>query len=194
MRRAGVIVSVLGLLACGGGASEEPEQEESQSAATDESVTSDDSDHAEAQDEPTDSSDDEEHTEAQDELAIDIEEYALGESTTARVAVEQRGVAHILIRYRGADRAPSSVTRSKEAAAALAHELAQRIEGGADFATVAAEASEDDANKDHGGEMGTLERGLLPRSLDEALFSMEVGEVRGPIETGLGFHILRRTE
>lgn len=194
MRQLRVIVWVLGLLACGGEPSEETEQDQPSAASEAETPTDGEGDEGEGGEEAEASEEAAVDDAQDDELAIDVEEYALEESTTARVAGERRGVAHILIRYRGADRAPSSVTRSKEEAEALARELAQRIEGGADFAAVAAEASEDDANKDHGGEMGTLERGLLPAPLDEALFSMEVGEVRGPIETALGFHLVRRTE
>lgn len=126
-------------------------------------------------------------------LYVESDELLLDEETRARVAPEQRGLAHILIRYRGAERA-EGVTRTKEAAEALSRQALERVQGDEDFGAVAAELSDDGANKDHGGVMGLLERGLLPEPIDDALFAMEVGEVRGPVESPLGYHILTRTE
>ena len=126
-------------------------------------------------------------------LAIEVEELTPDEETRERVAAETRGIAHILVRYRGAARAGSSVTRSQAEAEARAREALAQVEGDAEFAEVAAEMSDDEANREHGGSMGALEQGLLPGPLDTALFSMEVGDVR-LVETELGFHVVTRTE
>jgi len=42
-----------------------------------------------------------------------------------------------------------------------------------------------------GGFMGTFERGQLPRELEEVAFSLEPGRTSAPIETSLGYHVLR---
>ena len=143
---------------------------------------------------------DEEHAEhdthappGEGELYVESEELVLDDAVRARVAPEQRGLAHILIRYSGAERA-EGVTRAKDAAEALARQALERVEGGEEFGAVAAELSDDGANKEHGGVMGLLEAGLLPEPIDHALFGMEVGEVRGPVESPLGYHILTRTQ
>ena len=159
------------LIACGGNESPEDEESESTEEASDDSEGTND------------------ESEDQDETEEDEDE-----STTERVASATRGIAHILVRYRGASRASTEVTRSQTDAEARAREALQRVEGGEDFAAVAADMSDDVANKDHGGDMGRLEQGLLPPALDEALFAMDVGEVRGPIETRLGYHVIQRTE
>ena len=175
------------LIACGG--NESPEDEESESTEE----ASDDSEGTNDESEDQDETEEDEDTGDLD-LSVDIEEHVLDESTTERVASATRGIAHILVRYRGASRASTEVTRSQTDAEARAREALQRVEGGEDFAAVAADMSDDVANKDHGGDMGRLEQGLLPPALDEALFAMDVGEVRGPIETRLGYHVIQRTE
>jgi peptidyl-prolyl cis-trans isomerase C len=42
-----------------------------------------------------------------------------------------------------------------------------------------------------GGFMGTFERGQLPRELEEAAFALDPGQTSQPIETSLGYHVLR---
>ena len=45
-----------------------------------------------------------------------------------------------------------------------------------------------------GGEIGSVQRGQLHRSLEQALFRMEPGAVSGVIETEMGFHLLLMEE
>lgn len=180
------------LVACGGNESEESQEEETEESSEEESSEESEDNSEESEDEDEDL--DVEPNEDELDLSVDIEEHALNEETTDRVAADTRGIAHILIRYRGASRASSEITRSQADAQTRAQEALQRVNGGEDFSAVAADMSDDIANKDHGGEMGRLEQGLLPGPLDEALFAMDVDEVRGPIETELGFHVVKRTE
>jgi parvulin-like peptidyl-prolyl isomerase len=42
-----------------------------------------------------------------------------------------------------------------------------------------------------GGYMGTFERGQLPRELEEAAFALAAGRTSPPIETSLGYHVLK---
>jgi hypothetical protein len=44
---------------------------------------------------------------------------------------------------------------------------------------------------DAGGYMGTFERGQLPRELEEAAFALDPGRTSPPIETSLGYHVLK---
>jgi len=44
---------------------------------------------------------------------------------------------------------------------------------------------------DLGGFMGTFERGQLPRELEEAAFALPPGRTSPPIETTLGYHVLK---
>ena len=51
-----------------------------------------------------------------------------------------------------------------------------RLRNGEDFATVASELSEHEASRQQGGEQDWTPRGILEPVLDEALFSLEVGQ------------------
>lgn len=185
------VIAMSLLLAFGcGGEEESAESEESSEETSESDESSENEDGEEDEEEDLDVEPDEDEL----DLSVDIEEHALDEETTERVAAETRGIAHILVRYRGASRAPGEIRRSQTDAEARANEALTRVNGGEDFAAVAADMSDDLANKDHGGDMGRLEHGLLPDALDQALFAMEVGEVRGPIETPLGYHVIKRTE
>jgi len=42
-----------------------------------------------------------------------------------------------------------------------------------------------------GGSLGEFGRGQMVKEFDEACFEMEVGELRGPIKTQFGYHIIR---
>jgi hypothetical protein len=53
----------------------------------------------------------------------------------------------------------------------------QRLQNGEDFATVAKEASEHTASAEQGGEQDWTPRGVLEPALDEALFSLDIGQI-----------------
>jgi len=76
---------------------------------------------------------------------------------------------------------------TREEAEALLEELAD----GADFSTLAVIHSRDPSTRPAGGELGWFPRGLLTMpEVEQAAFSLQPGEVSGPIESALGFHIL----
>ena len=77
---------------------------------------------------------------------------------------------------------------ARERATALAREL----RAGADFGQVARERSEDAASALRGGDLAIFERGRRDALLRAAAFEARVGEVVGPVETPLGFHVLQR--
>ena len=65
---------------------------------------------------------------------------------------------------------------------------------GADFAALAKANSEDPGSRDSGGDLGWVERGAMVAPFEEALFAMQPGEVRGPVKTDFGFHVLQLRE
>lgn len=78
------------------------------------------------------------------------------------------------------------VAKRKEAEALLA-----RVKGGEDFAKLAREHSEDGGTRQEGGDLGFFGRDLLPKPIEEVVFAMQIGEVRGPVRADRGFHIIK---
>jgi peptidyl-prolyl cis-trans isomerase SurA len=78
------------------------------------------------------------------------------------------------------------VERERQAKALLA-----RAQGGEDFAKLAREYSEDAGTRAEGGDLGYIGRDILPKPLEELVFSMKVGDVRGPVRADRGFHIIK---
>lgn len=79
---------------------------------------------------------------------------------------------------------------------AAARERAERVvataRGGADFAQLAREHSDERASALRGGDFAIFERGPADTGLRAATFAARIGEIVGPLETPLGFHILQR--
>lgn len=80
------------------------------------------------------------------------------------------------------------------AAEKKAAELAEQAKGGADFAALAKEHSKDPGSAAQGGDLGWAERGMFVGPFEEALFSMTNGEVRGPVKTQFGYHVIKLEE
>jgi peptidyl-prolyl cis-trans isomerase D len=97
--------------------------------------------------------------------------------------VERRRVRHILFQ----------VTDPKEDAAvkAKAESILKRAEGGEDFAKLAKEFSQDTGSAGAGGDLGFSERKVWVAPFADAAFSMKEGEIRGPVKTQFGYHILK---
>ena len=69
--------------------------------------------------------------------------------------------------------------------------LSVRLVGGEDFATLAAQNSEDEATKLRGGDLGYFSATRMPPDFVEAATKLRPKEVSKPIRTRLGFHILK---
>ena len=121
-------------------------------------------------------------------------ESSFGFHVIKRDKVEQIGASHILISYKGAQRANATVSRTKEEALALATTvLAEARAEGADFGALAGKHS-DGPSAPKGGSLGFFGRGQMVGPFEDAAFGLDVGEVAGPVETPFGFHIILRTE
>lgn len=71
---------------------------------------------------------------------------------------------------------------------AEANALYLSLTSGADFVVSAAEKSKDEASAKNGGDMGWLERGLIPTVLADALFVNRKGIIK-PVESEAGWHV-----
>lgn len=124
------------------------------------------------------------------EAAIDVSEQALREYYEQvkenYESPERRKARHILITTEdGLDDA---------AAEKKAADLAAKAKAGGDFAQLAKDNSKDPGSAAQGGDLGWAQRGMFVGPFEEALFSMSAGEVRGPIKTQFGYHVIKLEE
>jgi peptidyl-prolyl cis-trans isomerase D len=84
--------------------------------------------------------------------------------------------------------------RTDEAARQRIGEAKRRLEGGADFAAVSTEFSDDAASKANGGDLGFFGAGRMVPEFDQAAFSAQPGKLVGPVKTSFGYHLLEVTD
>jgi len=107
---------------------------------------------------------------------------------------DEIAASHILISYKGAEKADEKITRTKDEAKALAEKvLKEAKKKDADFAKLA-EKHSDDPTKTKGGDLGTFKKGKRAAEFDAAAFKLKVNGISDVVETKLGFHIIKRTK
>lgn len=100
---------------------------------------------------------------------------------------EQVNAAHILISVK-ADGGANADALAK----ARAENLAARAKApGADFAKLANENTDDASGKTSGGKLPPFSHGQMVPEFEAAAFSMAPGEIRGPIKTQFGYHVIK---
>ncbi len=102
-----------------------------------------------------------------------IQQYQTPERVRAR---------HILLNTGGKDEA---------AVRKQAEELLAKIKGGADFAALAKQYSEDPGSKEKGGDLDFFPRGQMVPEFEMAAFSLQPGQVSDLVKTQYGFHIIK---
>ena len=129
-------------------------------------------------------------TRADAERAVKVDETALRdyyEKVKDRYeTAERRHARHILI--------PTEEGAAQGAAEKLASEVAAKAKSGSDFAALAKQYSKDPGSAEQGGDLGWAQRGMFVGPFEEALFAMQPGEIRGPVKSEFGYHIIKLEE
>jgi peptidyl-prolyl cis-trans isomerase D len=111
-----------------------------------------------------------------DEMIDDLYQAKVVEAASS----QSRHVAHILL-----EKQDDGSHLSKMAT------IQKKLKGGADFAALAQESSEDYITAEQGGDLGFTQKGDLPDALELALDNLSVGELSGVVESDAGVHILK---
>jgi len=113
----------------------------------------------------------------------DVQGYYERHMQAASVQVR---ASHIFLAIpEGAD---AAAAQEKEKQAQL---LLHRAQSGEDFSRLAREYSEDTATRAEGGDLGWFGKDILPKPIEEMVFSMKVDEIRGPVRADRGFHVIK---
>jgi parvulin-like peptidyl-prolyl isomerase len=129
-----------------------------------------------------------------EKIRLDRPSFVKNKENEEVILPDEVGASHILISYKGADRADSKVTRNKQAAKKEAQRIHDLIVNqGKDFAEMAKKHSNGPSGP-KGGDLGKFKFEVMAKAFSEAAFALEVGEVSEVVETGFGFHVIKRTE
>jgi peptidyl-prolyl cis-trans isomerase D len=93
---------------------------------------------------------------------------------------------HILLKTQGKPASEEAAIRAK------GESLLKQIKGGADFAKLAKENSEDPGSAANGGDLGDwITHGQMVPEFDKAIFALKVGETSDLVKTQYGYHIVQ---
>ena len=115
----------------------------------------------------------------------EVEDYYNANRATRFTTPKQAKVRYIMVTVD-----PSADAKQKEAARVRADRIVAEARAGKNFAELAKKES-GDPSKEKGGEIGWLNQGQLPEALDKQIFALAKGEISEPIETPVGFHIVK---
>lgn len=87
--------------------------------------------------------------------------------------------------------APSPSDSARDAVLAEANRIHGLAIEGEDFGELARRFSQDPGSKDNGGDLGWFRRGEMVESFENAAFNLAINEISPPVESPLGFHIIR---
>jgi peptidyl-prolyl cis-trans isomerase D len=104
---------------------------------------------------------------------------------------EKRSASHIQISV-AKDAKPADDAAAKAKAQAI---LAEVQKNPNDFAKIAKAQSQDPGSAEIGGDLGVVEKGLLPaKQIEDAVFSLKEGEVGNLVRSDFGYHIVKLTK
>ena len=102
---------------------------------------------------------------------------------------EKVHASHILIQVpKDADAATKAQARAK------IDDLLKQARGGADFADLAKNNSQDPGSAPNGGDLGFFEQGQMVGPFNDAAFAQQPGTISDVVETTFGFHIIKVIE
>jgi len=114
----------------------------------------------------------------------DIERY-YNDNIEQYTTPEQVRASHVLFRTEGKDEA---------AVKAKAEDVLKQARSGADFAALAKQYSDDEANAKNGGDLDFFGRGRMVPQFDQVAFAMEPGQISDLVKTEYGYHIIKLTD
>jgi len=100
---------------------------------------------------------------------------------------EKRQAKHILINI------DAATPEGEAAAMKTVEEVQAKLDAGETFEDLAKAYSKDPGSAQTGGDLGSFEQGMMVPEFDEAVFSMEIGQVSQPVKTDFGYHLIKLT-
>jgi parvulin-like peptidyl-prolyl isomerase len=93
---------------------------------------------------------------------------------------------HILFRM-----PPDAAPQVRDSVLSRARQVVQQARGGADFAQLAAQYTEEPGGAERGGDLGYFGPNQMVQPFEEAAFRLQPGEISDPVETPFGVHVIK---
>ena len=90
---------------------------------------------------------------------------------------ESRNVRHVLVKTK-----------------AEAEQVRAQLAAGASWKDIAKQYSTDPSTKNNGGDLGSVQPGMMVPAFDKAAFALKLNEISQPVKTQFGWHILQVTK
>lgn len=103
---------------------------------------------------------------------------------------EKRTASHILITVKK-DASAAEDAAAKAKAQAVLDEVRKNP---GDFAKVAKAQSQDPGSAELGGDLGTVEKGVFDKAVEDAIYGLKEGEVSGLVRSAFGYHVVKVTK
>ncbi len=102
---------------------------------------------------------------------------------------EERKASHILISVLA-----DAIEEEKQAAREKANGILEQVRQDPEqFAEIAKRSSDDPGSAMRGGDLGFFGRGVMVKSFEDKIFSMQLDEISDIVETDFGFHVIKLT-
>jgi foldase protein PrsA len=123
----------------------------------------------------------------QDELLKVTDDQVVKEFEATKGDFTVATLRHVLIGLTDAN----SKERTSEEALKIAKEVKAKLDGGADFAAIAKEYSDDPGSKDTGGEYKDKAVGTYVEEFKKAAQTLPLNTISEPVQTSYGYHIIK---
>lgn len=98
-------------------------------------------------------------------------------------------VAHVLVMLK-----QDASEQERKQAQQKADSIYALLQGGADFATLAKQHSDDKGSAMRGGELPFIGPGMTLKEFEEAAYSLKVGDISSPVLSPVGYHVIKMLE
>lgn len=124
--------------------------------------------------------------------------YAVARLTASEMAdheiktEEKRQASHVLVAFKGAERAADGITRTEDEAKKRAEEVLAKLQAGSDIGKLADEYSDDPSAKQNHGDLGAFARGQMVPAFEDAVYDLKTPAIVGRVvRSPFGYHVIK---
>lgn len=124
----------------------------------------------------------------------EVKQYYEDNKNTLFLVPAKVKASHILAIFPWVEDNSEETEEGREKALEKIKMVEDKLKDGGDFEDLARQYSDDGTSGENGGDLGYISKGQMVEEFEEALFSLDVGEVSEIVETEYGFHIIKATD